>query len=349
VSTAQLNQYGDHFRWFTKNLEIAIGRYGDLTEEDLTERQKRQVETLINLEDRFRLALIADRHGPETYRAFVHHINSERRNILAARPFFRERQAIFTSEISRALKSGDAPSLYPYSFNWRFVYFVLSTRPWAKSSEVWKLSQEIGEARRELIEMNLPLAISRSRIFWNRTQRSHLEYMDLVQIAAEGLMAAVDKFCLPYSPVFRSVAIGRMVGDFIEQYSETPIHFYPTDKRKIYRANKYAHRFAGSIDFDGLAQLVNKEADPSQHTNATEIASLMAAASCVSADAPLVTSPTDGGGSEASDWLERFASDPEHQPDSLVEESQTLEVALAVAKRLGPIEQKLLKLKGVTL
>lgn len=344
--STKFEQYGDHFRWFTKNLEIAIAKYGDLTEEDITERQKRQVETLVDLEDQFRQALIKHPAGNASYKAFVKHIVHEKRNILAARPFFRERQEVFTRDISKALKEGAEMALYPYSFNWRFVHFVLKSRNWGKTTKVSKLAQQIAKARTELIEMNMPLAISRSRIFFKKTQRSHLDYMDFVQIAAEGLMSAVDKFCLPYSPVFRSVAIGRMVGDFIEQYSETHIHFYPTDKRKIYRANKAAHRLdsgGNGIDFDLLAEIVNKDADASQHTTPHEIANLMAASSCVSADAPLASS----GDTDAANWLERFNAAPEQQPDALFEEAEALDVALAAAKQLGVIERKLLRLRGI--
>lgn len=334
-----------HFKQFAVSLEKAIEKYGDLSEETLLERQKRQIETLVDLEKKFRKTLINHDWGGKIYKEFVEFICNN--NILAARPYFRERQSVFTNEISKALKNRSDKSLYKFHFNFNFVQWVLKQRKWRsrKGGPIATLADQISELRQELVEMNMPLAISRARIFWSRTPKAQLEYMDLVQIASEGLMSAIDKFVLPYSKVFRSVAIGRMVGNFIEQYSETLVHFYPVDKRKIYRANKLIHKFGENVDFDKLADQINDGVEDEHKTTATEIASLMAAASTVSADA---TPPDSGDGEDQLDsQIERFASEKALQPDEQVEQAEAMLSLSWAIGHLTVVERKLIRMKGV--
>lgn len=333
----------EHFQSFAAVLEQAIEKYGNLEEEDLLARQKRQVEKLVKLEKDLRKTLIAHPWGGTVYRAFISMICDERRNILAARPFFRERQPVFTQRISKALKARDEKALQRFHFNYTFVTFVLKSRKWPKGSQIVKLAKEIADIRQEIVEMNMPLAISRASIFWRKTPKAQLSYMDLVQIACEGLMSAVDKFCLPFSRVFRAVAIGRMLGNFIEQYSETLVHFYPVDKRKIYRANKLMKHFPDGVDFDLLAAAVNKEVDDGHLTTPAEIADLLAAASCVSTD---TSAPNDP---EESDVLDVYVADVTAQPDYQYEQQEARQVLAAALSSLAPLERKLLKMKGITL
>lgn len=335
----------DHFKQFAQNLEAAIDKYGDLSEEKLIDRQKRQMETLVSLEKEFRKTLIAHRYGPATYKAFVNFICEK--NILSARPYFRERQSVFTEQISRALKKKAEKSLYKFHFNFNFILFVLRLRNWPKGSNISKLAKKISDLRTEIVEMNMPLAISRARIFWSRTPKAQLSYMDLIQISCEGLMSAVDKFVLPFSPVFRSVAIGRMVGNFIENYSETMVHFYPVDKRKIYRANKLIGKHGENVDFEKLAVQVNEGVDTNHHTTAEEISSLMAAASCVSSDATVKKDGTEK--TEEISISQKFSIDPSNQPDTLVEENDAMRCMYKAMDKLSVFEKKLLQMKGVSL
>ena len=195
----------------------------------------------------------------------------------------------------------------------------------------------------------MPLAISRARIFWSRTPKAHLTYMDFVQIACEGLLSAVDKFVPPYTPVFRSVAIGRMHGNFIEEYSETQLHFFPVDRRKIYRANKVIGRMGGihNADFEELARVVNEGVEDGHRTNAIEIADLMAAASVVSSDGFAVFPDGDDDSNGLAHG--HLASDPNHRPDVQVEEAQVSSVLKSAVAELTLLERKVLRMKGITL
>jgi DNA-directed RNA polymerase specialized sigma subunit len=336
-----------HFRSFAVNLEQTIARYGDTSEEDLVTRQKRQIENLVSLEKEFRRTLIKHPWGPGVYKAFVRHICDEKRNILAARPYFRERQEIFSKHISKALKAKADKGLYRFHFNIQFVLFALSVYRWHQNSQVMKLARQIFAARTELIEMNLPLAISRARIFWSRTPESQLSYMDLVQITAEGLMSGIDKFVLPYSQAFRHMVIGRMIGNLIEQYSETLLHFYPLDKKKLYRVNKILAKCGDSPDFEAIAEEINRDLPLSHRTTPEEIANLLAAASTVSADAP--AGAEEGEDVTESMPLDTFHADESTHPDVRVEEAEALAVISQSIPELPMLERKLLRLKGISL
>lgn len=343
----------EHFRSFASSLELAIARYGHLTEEKVEELQKKQVEKLIQLETNWRLTLIKHNNCEKAYTAFIAHICDERKNVLTARPFFRERQKVFTKSISVALKKRAWRRLLKFHVNWYFINFVMKSMKWRANSPMVRLTNEIAKARIELVETNLPLAISRSRIFWSRTPKSHLSFMDFISIATEGLLSAVDKFVLPYSKVFCSVAIGRMVGNFIEAYSDTMLHFYPTDRRKIYRANKFMSRHVkGDFEIEQMVTEVNKankvnsktvvkQLTPKQLTSQSEITDLVAAATIVSAD---TKAPGDV---DVPNNICRFEAPDDCRPDVRYEKAQTLNAMYTATSKLSLIDKKLLRMKGL--
>ena len=344
----------DHFKRFTEKLAREIDKYPTSDEKDLLEFQREQVERLVALETQFRQHLINTGDPHEVYPKFIHHICEVKRNILASRPFFRERQEVFTNSISSVFKRRDHEALKKFHFNFPFIAFAMKNTTCSEDPELVRLFREIRKLRIELVERNMPLAISRARIFWNKTPKAQLSYMDLIQIAAEGMLSAIDKYVLPFSSVFRSVAIGRMVGNFIENYSETLVHFFPVDKRKIYRANKVAHRLSlgVEVDYEQIAKQVNEGIEQLEHhTTASEIADLMAAASCVPSGqfsgvieareaAMDEESSDDSSPSEAHDGL---------RPDLLAEEADSYRALANAIQKLSIFEQKVLKLKGVSL
>lgn len=351
----------EHFKVFAAELEKLIARYGTVDNWNL--HQKEQVEQLIALEKKWRDTVVRHAYGPWVYRKFVTFISEEKKNILAARPYFRERQEVFAKQISKALKKGTngVDDLYRFAVNYQFVLFAMKQRKWGAGSQVSKLADEIGKLRKDIVSINLPLGIARARVFYSRTPKSHLTYMDEIQIAAEGMMSGVDK----YSPgprgkvspkVFRSTMIGRMVGNFIEEYSETLIHFYPVDKRKIYRYNKLVRNFDQGIDYEKIAEQVNagikKEKNKrkaegedrfTHQTTAAEIADLAAAASTVSADSSLPTDP------DAPVPVSRFAAPESCRPDVMVESHDAMALMAKAGLSLTLWEKKLLRLKGVRL
>lgn len=337
----------EHFRMFAGVLQRAIAACEP--DENRQEQQKRQLEQLIELEKRFREALLAGRFGEIMYRRFIDFICDERKQILDARPYFRERKTTFTKDISPALKARDPVALAKFAINFEFISFVMAQRKWGPRSPLTKTFSKIMAQRQEIVVMNMPLAINRARVFFSRTPLSHLTYMDLVSIAAKGLINGMDKYSTAGEVVpkeFRSTAMGRMGGDFIERYSETLIHFYPTDRRKLYRANKAVGRGgAEGVDFESVAEKVNTGAKDSDHeTNATEIADIMAASSCVSADSSV--SETEEA-HPVSRSIDSFAAPEEARPDVQVEASELEARMLGALAALTVWERKILRLKGV--
>jgi len=355
MASTNPSSYGvdtDAIQLFAKNLARVKAAYGEpATALEKYKKQKLQVETLVALETDFRKTLIAHSWGNWVYRRFVKFICEEKRNILAARPYFRERQDVFTKEISKALKKRNEKTLYKFHCNFQFILFAMRMRPWKPKAPVRRLYNKIHALRQELIETNMPLALNRARLFFSKTPASHLAYMDLVQISSEGLMSAIDKYVPPFSSNFRSVAIGRMVGNFIENYSETLLHFFPVDKRKIYRANKFAGKHVNGIDPEKLTAEVNKDVDPAYMTNPDEIMSLMAGSSCVSAD----TGTVRGASSQGDDSInvpklvDRFEAPEDTRPDVRVEQQDALaSMYMAIRSTLTALEYKFLRMRGVT-
>jgi DNA-directed RNA polymerase specialized sigma subunit len=332
-----------HFRTFATSLNVAIKKNGERDTKAFLKYQKNQVETLVKLEKELRKELIASKFGNVSYKRFVEYICDEKRNILYARPFFRERQAAFTKRISKALKTRNIEKMKKFHFNFQFIKFVMNSRKWSPKSPISILYEKVNEVRDRLVVMNMPLAISRARIFYSRTPPSQLSYMDLVQTSAEGLLSAVDKFVLPFSKVFRSVAIGRCVGNLIFSYSETLIHFYPREKKILYRANKRIGRLGGeNVDYQELSDNVNDGLTLNQSTTPDKVADLMAAASTVSADTPATIDP------DLADSISRFSAPESTRPDIIVEERDLMNHLGLAMKNLSIKERKCLILLGVS-
>lgn len=360
---------GEHFKMFADALSATLEEYGKLENEKLLDLQRSQLEKLIGLETQFRDFLITHHWGEGVYKLFINRICVENGNILTSRPYFRERQDVCIGPISKALDQRNHLALYKFNFNFLFVQFVLGCRKWPAGSKLRRLAEEIKDARRAIIELNMPLAISQARVFWSkapaRTAFTHLQFMDFVQIASDGLLSAVDKFVPPNPKKFRSDALlreewrrfrpmmcQRMVGNFIESYSETMVHFYPKDKRKLYRANKFLGRHGGvALDMDRVAVAVNRDAKgrmipSSARTTSAEISNLLSAASNLG--------PTDSSGpkddtEERDNPLDRYASDHEAQPDVQFEKVEVMHKMMQAAAQLSVFERKLLRLKGVAL
>lgn len=343
-----------HFRKFCNDLEGVLNKHAAAPDAgvELLVRQRDQLRKLISLETEFREALIKHTWGANVYKDFVNYITTIRRNILAARPYFRERHGQFTRYISKALQNRNAVGLYKFRFNWSFVEWVLKARRWNKGSPIVLLANEIRKQRAAILEQNLPLAISQARIFWGNTPKSHLSYMDIVQIQCQGLLLAIDKFVPPNDArmsdklslaryrIFRAVAIGIMTRDRVNAYSETLVHFYPKDRMKIYRANKAMRRLFGDVDHEALAAQVNSDlAEAKVQTTPEEIQSLVAACSTVSAD----YSPDPDG----ETVLDQQMANEENRPDTLFEEKQALSAMHGAVAELDLLDKKVLRLRGI--
>lgn len=325
-----------HFQKFTDSLKALLESQDNKYEHSY---QKQQVESLVGFEKSFIEELGKVPECKTVLDSFVEYILNGRRNILSARPFFRERNEVFRAHIADILAERRSEELLKYNLNCCFVKWTIDNHNLDPESEPMKLAAKALAQREQIIQQNMPLAISRAKLFWQKTQKSHLTYMDLVQISGEGLINAVDKFCLPYTPVFRAVIIGRITGNLIDAYSRPMLHFYPADKRKIYHANK-AVRHSGSVK--DLVQRVNEKLPEELQTNEAELQMLMNAASHLSADHEMSRYGEDAG----LPFVQNMPADESCRPDIQIEEADMNRKLLKAVRSLPIVARKVLAMKG---
>lgn len=307
--------------------------------------QKERFEELVTAERLFHEILLSYRIHREIYKRFIQLIRVINNNILSSRPFFRESSETFSSKITPALKARDPDALKSFSVNFHFIKFCKDNwiGIWPKKLEV--LYKRIEKARTILIKANLPLAINRAKLFYRKTPKGHVSFTDMIQMAAIGLSQGIDKYTGSYKANFVGVCIGRITGGLIDMYSETSIHFYPADRRILYRANSIRGR-QGITDVIELTKAVNDsftqdlkdgKTAPKQ-TTVSELSYLLSAASLVSADS------NDG---EEGFGVYNFTPDESENAEELLGKKQELSRMARLAKKLPIINQKVLRLKGI--
>lgn len=307
--------------------------------------QKQQFEELVTAEKLFHETMLTYRIATEMYKKYIQLIRVVNSNILSARPYFRENSETFSTRITPALKSKDPEALKVFEINFHFVKFCKDEwiGLWPKKLEA--LYKRTERARTIIIENNMALAINRAKIFYRKTPKSHLTFLDMIEISSMGLCAAVDKYTGPYLKNFCGVIIGRSVGNLIDAYSETIMHFYPSDRRVLYRANSIRGR-QGIVDIVELTKAVNDSftADLAEGKTApkqvtvTELSYLMSASSLISSDS--------NEGEEGFGVYSYTPSDSETAEEILGRKQEFSQMS-QLARKLPLINQKVLRLKGV--
>jgi DNA-directed RNA polymerase specialized sigma subunit len=346
------------FITFAQSLAEAIERVnrGRKEPDDLFAYQKEQFTELVKLEEQFRLELCMRKDGYDVYVAFVNYITSSKEdgglgNMLEARPFFRE-QASFQKDIVQAMETLDIETLAEFHFNYRFINWANKQFQWGKTTKLAKLERKIWKLRDRIITQNVPLAISRAKVYWQtnkaKAPSTQNSYGDFIQQANEGLMSAVDKF-VPAHPRanFRACAVGRMHGNFNKEGTQPLVHFFPKDSRKLWRANAAIARAKGEIKIDALVVIVNEGLMPTAQTNAAELEQLMSASGMADS-----IEATDGGTHEAENHSPRvqYAAPDSWQPDVRVVEHGIVEsLQKSIHTGLSVLEKKVLRLRGVNL
>ena len=321
--------------------EIARG-----IEENKDDRtQKERFEELVAAEQLFHQTVLSYRISTEIYKKFIQLIRVVNSNILSARPYFRESSITFSEKITPALKTKDPEAMKAFNINFHFVIFCRSSwiGLWPKKLEA--LYQRIEKARTILIKLNMPLAINRAKLFYRKVPKGPLSFNDMIQSSAMGLCAGIDKYTGSYKANFIGVCIGRITGNLIDIYSETDIHFYPGDRRILYRANSIrgrqgiheAKELAKAVN-DSFAKDLSEGKTAPKATTETDLAYLMAAASMVSADS------NEG---EEGHGVYSFVPDDSESAESIVGRKQELSLMARLARKLPLINQKVLRLKGV--
>lgn len=338
----------------TKDIKIILDKnMGEVRTKDILDSiQKEQVERLMSLEEEFRELIIkkCPTRTKEAYQKFMAHILVENQNILTARPFFREKAKDFSKNITPALKSNNYTELQKYHINFNFIRFLKNNWKGSLPKKCTEIYNKIETCRTELIENNLPLVINRARIFYESTPNNDVTLMDLINSATIGLISGIDKYkAEEFSKVFRSVCIGRMSGNMVDLYSETTLHFYPSDKKVLYKANIFRHR-KNITDDEELWRAVNEdfafEAEEKgkkyNEISLGDFKQLLSAQSTISADA------SDDEDENATNVFYYTKDDKVNIESTIIRQDSLYKVGLAI-KDLTIIEKKILKLKGVSL
>jgi DNA-directed RNA polymerase sigma subunit (sigma70/sigma32) len=345
-------QYSD-----TKFQELASQVNQALIENDgLIGDQKEQVELLFQLEKKFKYNIQKYQQSVKIYELFVKLIMDKEKNILSAKPYFRENSNFFNANISQNLKDRDHQSLMKYDINFQFINFIVKNWKGKLPERPKRYYDDFLEARRILIENNLPLAINRAKLFYRKTPRSHLSLLDLIDICSQGLIVGIDKYVGTYTKVWRSVCIGRMTNYMIEEYSKTFLRMYPSDKRILYRTNSLRYRLKIE-NIEELTKAVNesfvkdkaegKQNLPKLPIKEVHIRTLLNGTSYISAESPV-------GGSSGEDnekvSIYDYTSDKnqDNAEEALIKKDLLAKIAEATNK-LSIIERKIIKLKGVNL
>lgn len=321
--------------------------------ENLIGDQKTQVEKVMSLERDFVDSIKKLSRSNEVFGLFIDFVLKDLGNILSARPYFREGGAEFTKHITPAIKTKNPKRLMDFKSNFMLIKFIIDN--WGdglpKKSE--KIYQELVLSRNILIENNIPLAINRAKIFHRKVPRSHLTLLDFINICTHGLISGIDKYNGPYTPVWRSVCIGRMVGYMIEEYSRPLIRMFPSDKKILYRANSLKHKMKID-DIVTLTEVINKsfEQDKEEGKNVPKLpitkeylSTLMNSSNPTSTNVTMDDNDENEYNYESYDHIEIFE-------DKVGDEVEKMDLMHKVSKSSGDletIERKIIRLKGVEL
>ena len=324
-------------------LAIEIARVIERNKDGST--QKQQFEELTEAERVFHQTLLSFRISTEIYKRFIQLIRNTNNNILSARPYFRESSDTFSAKITPALKTKDPEALKVFDVNFHFVKFCKDNWIGLWSKKVEAMYRRVERARTVLIENNMALAVNRAKIFYRKTPKGHLSFLDMIEVSSMGLCAGIDKYTGEFKKNFIGVCIGRIVGNLIDAYSETVMHFYPRDRRVLYRANSIRGR-QGITEIVELTEAVNKSfvqdlkdgKTAPKAVTVTELSYLMQAASLISADS------NDG---EEGFGVYSYTPDQAENAEQIYGRKQEINEVARLARKLPLINQKVLRLKGI--
>lgn len=312
-----------------------------LNKKDFTKKQKFQVEKIMELEEVFRKTINSYKQSDKIYYKFLIFIKVEKGNILMARPFFRENSKTFGEKISPAFKEKNIQELKNFHINYKFMLFVIEN--WKgnvppKALDAWEKHQEI---RKQIIENSMPMAINEAMKFYKAVPKNHVTLMDMINASVSGLCIGVDKWVGPFRSVFRSVCLSRMKANIMDIYNQTVFHFYPSDKKIIYKYNLLKSKTKDRVLAQNeMLENINeylKENNDKRTLKNHELQGLMGGAFVGSVE-------LEEGGSA----YDSFIDDAEDIEEDLIKKD-LLKKVLFKCQDLSIFERKIIKLKGVDL
>ena len=326
-----------------------------MTKKEKDSEQEKQVNAVFKLENSFKTSLMPYERLTDIYQDFINYIKKDVGNILVSQSYFREKKTTFNKNISSCIKNDNPKGLMEFHINYNLISFIVERWGGPLPDRAAEIYEKFIYQRQVLIENNIPLAINRAKLFFRQTSENNLSLLDLVNICVSGLVVGIDKYAGPYTKVWRSVCIGRMVGFMIKEYSETFVKLYPNDKKILYRANviKYRKRIE---DLKELTKAVNESfrqdklkgmSIPKLPISEVTIKSLMNAAHYVSTDSKVDESnEQDDNGVGIYDYTSD--SEPYVEINEDFENKDSLNKLSLAILELDMIPRKVIRLKGVT-
>lgn len=313
-----------------------------LSPKKFTEIQKFQVEKMMSLEETFRKTINSYKQSDKIYQKFLIYIKIEKGNILKARPYFRENSKTFGDKISPAFKEENIDSLKKFHINYKLINFIIKNWRGNLPKKAKKALEEHSYIRQKIIENSMPLAINEAMKFYKAVPKNHVSLMDMINASMAGLAIGVDKWVGPFRTVFRSVCIGRMKSNIMELYNQTFLHYYPSDKKIIYKINLLKSREKIEENKELLNRINDylEEQNDKRKLNMYELEDLMNGSSVKS-----VESDIDEEGYSVYDHF----YDPEQNIENNIEKKDIIKNLIIECNKLGALEIKIIKLKGVEL
>lgn len=286
---------------------------------------------LIKVEVQFKKKLLSTSKGLKVYANFIEYITKTQNNIRECKVFFREREDVVSRKIPEDLRQGDVKNLSKYRINYRFMKWSMSNGG-PNNKETRKILDKASDIRHNILTQNLPLVINRSRLFQMKAKKSNIDYSDLMQIASEGFIDAIDKYVPDIYGNFKSVSVGRMSAKMSGESMESMVKLSSEDKKILYRANiaKYNLKYD---DFEDIFNFVKISYPKVKRNQLQDI--IMSSNGTSSID---VMKDKNIGPSSASGNLD-------NQESKLID-SDMKQKLLESIDRLEYHEQKVIKLKG---
>lgn len=223
----------------TQNLmyfsKLAADIRAELKEKKFSSNEQLYID-MVTLEEVWRDLLLSTREGKDVYDKFISYILDVRANILDCRPYFRIRQKEFISKVNPFIKKRKSKPLYGLRINSAFIQWAMNVYDGPHRKDLKQLSDQIIQIRSDFITKNFPLILNRIKLIHHH---SGLEIPDLVAIASNAAIIAIDKFAptinedndIEYTSVILSSIIARINAAVKQNNDSHNLHLYPSDRK----------------------------------------------------------------------------------------------------------------------
>lgn len=199
------------------------------------------MEELISLEKEFVNSLLQNNKLAHSLSVFMDYFLANK-DLRSIKSYFRERESAFDDTFNNYLREKNYVALATkYNLNFLFCSFVAENVKINK--KLMSLYLKLKEIREKIIVLHLHYALNRAKLF-TKYVNNIFNFNDFVSVATEGLIVAVDKYCIDDTKTkptpFYIVAIGRMISHLIAaQATSSPVKITYKPARQLYTIKKF--------------------------------------------------------------------------------------------------------------